>query len=110
AMRSALSASSSPRSAFTRAAAPLMRPSQRATGAGIGSPETGKLAIAFVVSAPQSSRVVSVRLTEASLAAGRGEGGGGRGGGGGAGGRGGGGGRAGWGRSGGGGPAGGRRR
>jgi len=57
AMRSALSPSSSPRSALTRAAAPLIRPSQRATGAGIGSPETGKLATAFAVSPPQSSRV-----------------------------------------------------
>jgi len=38
AMRSALSRSSRPRSAFARAAAPLMRPSQRATGGGIGSP------------------------------------------------------------------------
>jgi hypothetical protein len=28
-------------------------PSQRATGTGIGSPETGKLATAFVVSPPQ---------------------------------------------------------
>ena len=55
-MRSALSASSSPSSAFTRAAAALIRPSQRATGAGIGSPETGKLSTALRVSAPQSSR------------------------------------------------------
>ncbi len=54
AIRSALSASSRPSSAFTRAAAALIRPSQRATGAGIGSPETGKLAIALVVSPPQS--------------------------------------------------------
>src|SRR4051812_9294886 len=37
-----------------------MRPSQRATGTGIGSPETGKLATAFVVSPPQSSRRSSV--------------------------------------------------
>ena len=55
AIRCALSASSSPSSAFTRAAAALMRPSQRATGAGIGSPETGKLATALRVSPPQSS-------------------------------------------------------
>ena len=56
AMRSAFSGSRRPSSAFTRAAAALMRPSQRATGAGIGSPETGKLATAFVVSPPQSCR------------------------------------------------------
>ena len=49
-------ASSSPSSAFASAAAALMRPSQRATGIGIGSPEIGKLAIAFAVSAPHSSR------------------------------------------------------
>ena len=55
AMRSALSSSSRPSSAFTRAAAALIRPSQRATGAGIGSPETGKLSIALRVSGPQSS-------------------------------------------------------
>ena len=54
-MRSALSASSSPSSAFARAAAALIRPSQRATGIGIGSPEIGKLPIALLVSAPQSS-------------------------------------------------------
>src|SRR5215208_2379649 len=54
AIRSALSASSSPSSAFARAAAPLIRPSQRATWTGIGSPETGKFAIAFVVSPPHS--------------------------------------------------------
>jgi hypothetical protein len=63
AIRSALSASSSPSSAFTRAAAPLMRPSQRATWTGIGSPETGKFATAFVVSPPQSS-LGSVVATE----------------------------------------------
>ena len=62
AMRSALSGSSRPRSAFARAAAPLMRPSQRATGAGIGSPETGKFTTAFVVSPPQSSCRSSVLL------------------------------------------------
>ena len=63
AMRSALSASSRPSSPFTRAAAALIRPSQRATGAGIGSPETGKFAIAFRVSAPQSSRDCTRSLT-----------------------------------------------
>jgi hypothetical protein len=35
----------------------LIRPSQRATGSGIGSPDTGKLAIAFSVSLPQSARL-----------------------------------------------------
>jgi hypothetical protein len=38
-----------------RAAAALIRPSQRATGGGIGSPETVKLATAFRVSPPHSS-------------------------------------------------------
>ncbi len=55
AMRSAFSSSSSPSSAFTRAAAALRRPSQRATGTGIGSPDTGKFATALRVSPPQSS-------------------------------------------------------
>ncbi len=59
AMRSALSVSSRPSSAFTRAAAPLILPSHRATGAGIGSPETVKLATALRVSPPQSSVRVS---------------------------------------------------
>src|SRR3954453_23884790 len=67
AIRSALSPSSRSRSALTRAAAPLIRPSQRATSTGIGSPETGKLPTAFVVSPPQSSRRVSVSLTPSSL-------------------------------------------
>ena len=68
AIRSAFSSSSSPSSALTRAAAALIRPSQRATGAGIGSPETGKLSIAFLVSPPQSSRRASVGLMRSSLA------------------------------------------
>ena len=55
AIRSALSASRSPSSAFTRAAADLIRPSQRATAVGIGSPETGKFSTALRVSPPQSS-------------------------------------------------------
>ena len=46
------SASSSPSSAFTRAAAPLMRPSQWMTDSGTVSPEIGKLSTAFVVSPP----------------------------------------------------------
>ena len=54
AIRSATSASSLPSSALTRAAAPLIRPSQWITGAGIGLPETGKFSTAFVVSPPQS--------------------------------------------------------
>ncbi len=64
AIRSAFSASSRPSSAFTRAAAALIRPSHRATGAGIGSPETGKFAIALAVSPPQSSCRSSVRATD----------------------------------------------
>src|SRR5918912_4230875 len=67
AIRSAFSASSSSSSAFTRAAAALIRPSQRATGGGIGSPETGKLSTAFRVSAPQSSCPVCTSLTRVSL-------------------------------------------
>src|SRR5436305_212909 len=67
AIRSALSLSSRPSSAFTRAAAPLIRPSQRATGAGIGSPETGKFTTAFAVSPPQSSRSSSVLAIRASV-------------------------------------------
>src|SRR3954451_20163863 len=70
AMRSALSWSSSPSSALTRAAAPLMRPSQRATGAGIGSPDTGKLAIAFVVSPPQSCLFSVVAMQPSVVGAG----------------------------------------
>ena len=42
----------------TRARRALIRPSQRATWTGIGSPETGKFATAFAVSPPQSSPVV----------------------------------------------------
>src|SRR3954471_21297346 len=69
AMRCALSSSRSPSSPFARAAAALMRPSQRATEAGIGSPETGKLTTAFVVSPPQSSsRVDAVSVTASTLA------------------------------------------
>src|SRR6266545_1720737 len=49
---SASLASSLPRSALTRAAAPLMRPSQWITDAGTVSPEMGKLATAFFVSPP----------------------------------------------------------
>ena len=59
---SASSASSSPSSAFTRAAVPLMRPSQRTTGSGTRSPDTGKFATAFVVSPPHSSVGVSCTL------------------------------------------------
>ncbi len=55
AIRSARPASRRPSSPLTRAAAALIRPSHRATGTGIGSPETGKLAIALRVSPPQSS-------------------------------------------------------
>src|SRR6187551_326748 len=55
AIRSALSRSRRPRSAFTRAEAALIRPSQRATETGMGSPETGKFSTALRVSVPQSS-------------------------------------------------------
>ena len=41
------------------AAAPLRRPSQRTTGTGTGSPETGKFSTALVVSPPQSCSVKS---------------------------------------------------
>src|SRR5690348_11129289 len=66
-IRSALPSSSSPSSALTCAAAPLIRPSQRATGAGIGSPEIGKFTTAFAVSPPQSSRCSSVLAIRASV-------------------------------------------
>src|SRR6476469_9287612 len=69
AIRCAFSSSSSPSSPLTRAAAALIRPSQRATGVGMGSPETGKLAIAFCVSPPQSSSdVAAVSVTALRLA------------------------------------------
>ena len=57
AIRSAVSRSSRPSSALTRAAAPLIRPSQRITDTGTVSPETGKLSTAFVVSPPHSCSV-----------------------------------------------------
>ena len=56
AIRSASSASSLPRSALTRAAAPLMAAIQRTTATGTRSPETGKFATAFDVSPPHSCR------------------------------------------------------
>ena len=59
AIRSARSRSSSPSSAFTRAAAALIRPSQRTTATGIGRPDTGKLSIALRVSSPHSSDIGS---------------------------------------------------
>ena len=52
AIASASLGSSLPRSAFARAAAPLMRPSQWMTEAGTVSPEMGKLSTAFLVSPP----------------------------------------------------------
>src|SRR3954451_24050828 len=55
AILSAFSLSRRPRSAFTRAEAALIRPSQRATETGMGSPETGKFSTALRVSVPQSS-------------------------------------------------------
>src|SRR3954465_6593022 len=60
AIRSAMSSSSRPSSAFTRAASALIRPSQRTTGTGTRSPETGKLSIALPVSGPQSSCLVAI--------------------------------------------------
>ncbi len=68
AIRSPSSGSSSPSSVFTRAAAALIRPSQRTTGTGIVSPETGKFSTAFAVSLPQSS-LGAVSLTWSSLSA-----------------------------------------
>src|SRR5215208_4909326 len=61
-MRWASSASSSPRSAFARAAAPFTRPSQRTTVTGTRSPETGKLSTALRVSPPHSSWGASCTL------------------------------------------------
>ena len=62
AIRCARSESSSPSSALARAAAPLIRPSQRTTATGTRSPETGKFATAFRVSPPHSSSVVSTLM------------------------------------------------
>ena len=67
AIRSARSRSSRPRSALTRAAAPLIRPSQWITGNGTRSPETGKFSTALLVSAPQSSCVTLRNTTLTSL-------------------------------------------
>src|SRR4051812_20181255 len=68
AIRSARSRSSLPSSALVRAAAALMRPSQRTTPTGTRSPETGKFSTAFVVSPPQScSPVVSCVAMEPSV-------------------------------------------
>src|ERR1035437_4777401 len=54
AIGSANAPSSRPSSWFTRAAAPLIRPSQRSTGTATDSPGTGKLSTALAVSPPQS--------------------------------------------------------
>ena len=54
AIRSARSPSSLPSAPLASAAADLIRPSQRTTGTGTRSPETGKLSTALVVSPPQS--------------------------------------------------------
>ena len=64
-------ASSSPSDAFTRAAAPLIRPSQCTTATGIGSPETGKLSTALRVSPPQSSAMSPALLVCRSVPAGQ---------------------------------------
>src|SRR4051794_40894577 len=72
AIRSAMSSSSSPSSPFTRAASALIRPSQRTTGTGTRSPETGKLSIALPVSGPHSSCLVAIpvlRLPKAATGA-----------------------------------------
>src|SRR3954453_7160510 len=58
--------SSRPSSAFTPAVAPLMRPSQRTTGSGTRSPDTGKFATALVVSPPHSCCGVSCTLIRSS--------------------------------------------
>ncbi len=55
ATRSATSGSRRPSSPFTRAASALRRPSQRTTGTGTRSPDTGKFSTALLVSAPHSS-------------------------------------------------------
>ncbi len=56
-----------PSSAFTRAAAALIRPSQRATDTGIGSPETGKFTTAFVcLTAPELRPFLGARHTTES--------------------------------------------
>src|SRR5256714_7568993 len=62
AIRSATWGSSRPSSGLARAAAALIRPSQRTTGTGTGCPETGKLETALLVSTPQSSVEVSVAI------------------------------------------------
>ena len=62
AIRCARSPSSRPRSAFARADAPLMRPSQRTTATGTRSPDTGKFATALRVSPPHSSCDVSTLM------------------------------------------------
>ena len=64
AIRSARSASSRPSSPLACAAAALSRPSQRTTGTGTRSPETGKLSTALVVSPPQSCSVKVVASIE----------------------------------------------
>ncbi len=56
---------------MTRAAAALIRPSQCATGAGIGSPDTGKLSTALSVSPPQSLLIVSSSQVSRHCIAGR---------------------------------------
>src|SRR3954451_8962764 len=78
-MRLARSASSSPRSALARAAAPLMRPSQRTTWTGTRSPETGKLSTALRVSPPHSSSGVSSTVMALLAVSGSGGGNGGAG-------------------------------
>ena len=67
AIRSAMSESSLPSSALVRAAAALIRPSQRTTETGTRSPDTGKLSTALRVSPPQSSSATTVSSVELKL-------------------------------------------
>src|SRR5918994_6549731 len=68
AMRSARSASSPPSAPLASAAAPLIRPSQRTTGTGTRSPETGKLSTALVVSPPHNCS--GMRLLRSTVSSG----------------------------------------
>ena len=63
AMRRATSGSSLPRSALTRAAAPLMRASQCTTSSRTGMPDTWKFSTALAVSPPQSCSSCSIAMS-----------------------------------------------
>src|SRR5690349_158584 len=60
----ARSASSWPSAPFASAAADLIRPSQRTTGTGTRSPETGKLSTALVVSPPHNCSLKAASIDE----------------------------------------------